>query len=193
MQTSDNPIPSRENSSSRENTLKHPPTLTSKEIEALYARPNNKQNQIGIPVNNTLDVNKQTIEKSDKADNHQPKSLNMSQSRNTNEASEESKKMSNQNCVPAIKVTSDANNQDGSNKSKLGQDEAMKAEKRKQGETHLLQLRKGAASNKPIFTSIFGSPSSHQSNRYIIYFLLEIISIINLGLSLPYDICYHIF
>ena len=86
-----------------------------------------------------------------------------------------------------------ANNENSSNKSQLGQDEAIKAEKRKQGETHLLQLRKGAASNKPIFTSIFGSPSSHQSNRYIIYFLLEIISIINLGLSLPYDICYHIF
>ena len=105
-QASGNIAPSRENSSSRENTLKHPPTLTSKEIEALYARPNNKQNQIGIPVNSTLDANKQTIENSDKADNHQSKSTNMGQNRNINEASEEGKKVSNQNGVPAIKVTS---------------------------------------------------------------------------------------
>ena len=165
--------------------MKHPPTLTSKEIESLYARPNNKQNQIGIPVNNTLDANNQTIEKSEKADNYQSKSSNMGQNGNINEASDEGKKVSNQNCVPAIKVTSDANNENSSNKSQLGQDEAIKAEKRKQGETHLLQLRKGAASNKPIFTSIFGSPSSNQSNRYIIYMMHD--------LSLHYEICYHIY
>ena len=40
--------------------------MTSKEIEALYARPTYKQNQIGIPVNNTLDKSKHTMDQSEK-------------------------------------------------------------------------------------------------------------------------------
>ena len=149
--------------------MKHPSTLTSREIEALYARPNNKQNQIGLPVNNTLDRNKQNFEKQDiiGTQNKESKSPNISQNKSNAESSEEDRKISNQSTVPAIKVTPESKNESISDDTQFSQDNSSKEEQRKQGETHLLQLRKGVASNKPIFTSIFGNPASNQSNRYV--------------------------
>ena len=64
-----------------------------------------------------------------------------------------------------MKIYSNSKNRNTSNETQLDQDTPSNAEKRKQGEAHLLQLRKGTSSNKPIFTSIFGSPSSNQENR----------------------------
>ena len=49
----------------------------------------------------------------------------------------------------------------------LNQGNITNAAKRNQGESHLLQLRKGSTSNKPIFTSIFGSSSPNNLNRYV--------------------------
>ena len=46
----------------------------------------------------------------------------------------------------------------------LSQENITNAAKRNQGESHLLQLRKGSTSNKPIFTSIFGSSSANHLN-----------------------------
>ena len=49
----------------------------------------------------------------------------------------------------------------------LNQENITNAAKRNQGESHLLKLRKGSTSNKPIFTSIFGSTSPNNLNRYV--------------------------
>ena len=47
----------------------------------------------------------------------------------------------------------------------LNHENITNAAKINQGESHLLQLRKGSTSNKPIFTSIFGSASPNHANR----------------------------
>ena len=72
---------------------------------------------------------------------------------------------SDQRSVSAMPMLPDSKNRNNSNETPLGQDTHTNAEKRRQGESHLLQLRKGTASNKPIFTSIFGSPSSNKQKR----------------------------